>query len=72
MSGARHGACVMAGGERTTYAVVEPLLMHLAANDHAALYVGGPGSGHFAKLIDSARGSSSTSRRCSTTGSTAR
>jgi 6-phosphogluconate dehydrogenase len=54
MSGARHGACFMAGGERDAYAVVEPLLMHLAADDHAALHVGGPGSGHFAKLIHNA------------------
>ena len=54
VSGARHGACFMAGGEREAYAVVQPLLMQLAADDHAVLHAGGPGSGHFAKLIHNA------------------
>jgi 6-phosphogluconate dehydrogenase len=54
VSGARNGACFMVGGEREAYTVVEPLLMHLAADAHAVLYVGGPGSGHFTKLIHNA------------------
>jgi 6-phosphogluconate dehydrogenase len=52
--GARHGACFMAGGEGDAFAVVEPLLRDLAFDAHATLYVGGPGSGHFAKLIHNA------------------
>ena len=54
ISGARHGACFMAGGDADSYALVEPLLKDLAFDDHAALYVGEPGSGHFAKLIHNA------------------
>jgi 6-phosphogluconate dehydrogenase len=52
--GARRGACFMAGGDADGYALVEPLLNDLAFDDHAALYVGEPGSGHFAKLIHNA------------------
>jgi 6-phosphogluconate dehydrogenase len=52
--GARHGACFMAGGDASGYALVEPLLKDLAFDDHAALYIGEPGSGHFAKLIHNA------------------
>ena len=52
--GARHGACFMAGGDADGYALVEPLLNDLAFDAHAALYVGEPGSGHFAKLIHNA------------------
>jgi 6-phosphogluconate dehydrogenase len=52
--GARHGACFMAGGDADGYALVEPLLRDLAFDDHAVLFVGEPGSGHFAKLIHNA------------------
>src|ERR671917_532773 len=52
--GARHGACFMAGGDADGYARVEPLLRDLAFDDHAVLFVGEPGSGHFAKLIHNA------------------
>jgi 6-phosphogluconate dehydrogenase len=52
--GARHGACFMAGGDAESYALVEPLLIDLAFDDHAVLYVGEPGSGHFAKIIHNA------------------
>jgi 6-phosphogluconate dehydrogenase len=54
LSGARHGACFMAGGDRDGYALVEPLLHDLAFDDRATLFVGEPGSGHFAKLIHNA------------------
>jgi 6-phosphogluconate dehydrogenase len=52
--GARHGACFMAGGERAGYALVEPLLKDLAFDDRATTLTGGPGAGHFAKLIHNA------------------
>jgi 6-phosphogluconate dehydrogenase len=52
--GARQGACFMAGGDADGYALVSPLLSDLAFDDDAVLYVGEPGSGHFAKLIHNA------------------
>jgi 6-phosphogluconate dehydrogenase len=52
--GARHGACFMAGGDADDYALVEPLLRDLAFDDQAVLLVGGPGAGHFSKLIHNA------------------
>jgi 6-phosphogluconate dehydrogenase len=52
--GARHGACFMTGGDRDAYALVEPLLRDLAFDERGALFVGPPGSGHFAKLIHNA------------------
>jgi 6-phosphogluconate dehydrogenase len=52
--GARCGACFMAGGDADGYALVEPLLKDLAFDNRATLYVGEPGSGHFAKLIHNA------------------
>jgi 6-phosphogluconate dehydrogenase len=54
VSGARHGACFMAGGERDAYAVVEPLLKDLAFDDRGTILAGGPGSGHFVKLVHNA------------------
>jgi 6-phosphogluconate dehydrogenase len=52
--GARHGACFMAGGDSEGYALIEPLLRDLAFDERATLYVGPPGSGHFAKLVHNA------------------
>jgi len=50
VTGARDGACFMVGGERTAVAKVEPLLRTLAvANGY--VHAGGPGAGHFAKLV---------------------
>ncbi|MEA2401266.1 MAG: 6-phosphogluconate dehydrogenase [Thermoleophilaceae bacterium] len=54
LRGARHGACFMAGGDRDAYALVEPVLRDLAVDERATLFVGEPGSGHFAKLIHNA------------------
>ena len=44
----------MAGGDAEGYALVEPLLHDLAFDDHAVLFAGEPGSGHFSKLIHNA------------------
>jgi 6-phosphogluconate dehydrogenase len=52
--GARHGACFMAGGEPDAYRRVEPLLRDLAFDDRGVLLAGGPGSGHFVKLVHNA------------------
>jgi 6-phosphogluconate dehydrogenase len=54
LRGARHGACFMAGGDRDGYALIEPLLTDLAFDERGALFVGPPGSGHFAKLVHNA------------------
>jgi 6-phosphogluconate dehydrogenase len=54
LRGARHGACFMAGGERDAYDRVRPLLLDLASDEEAALFVGPPGAGHFVKLIHNA------------------
>jgi 6-phosphogluconate dehydrogenase len=54
ISGARHGACFMAGGDPEAYRVIEPLLDDLAFDRDGVLFVGAPGSGHFVKLIHNA------------------
>ncbi|TVP84935.1 MAG: decarboxylating 6-phosphogluconate dehydrogenase [Acholeplasmataceae bacterium] len=48
--GARHGACLMAGGERDVVAYVEPVFRDVAIENGYA-YVGRPGSGHFVKMV---------------------
>jgi 6-phosphogluconate dehydrogenase len=53
VSGARNGACFMAGGDRDSYEVVEPILRDLAVDEGAA-FIGPPGSGHFVKLVHNA------------------
>ena len=54
VSGARNGACFMAGGDEDAYRVVEPLLKDLAVDELGTVFVGAPGSGHFVKLIHNA------------------
>jgi 6-phosphogluconate dehydrogenase len=48
--GAREGACIMVGGEDEPVAMIEPLLRKLAVPE-GYLHVGGPGAGHFVKLV---------------------
>jgi 6-phosphogluconate dehydrogenase len=52
--GARHGACFMTGGDPAAYTLVEPLLKELAFDERGTILAGGPGAGHFAKLIHNA------------------
>jgi 6-phosphogluconate dehydrogenase len=48
--GLKIGYCVMAGGEKADFDHIEPLLKDLApANGY--LYCGGPGAGHFVKMV---------------------
>lgn len=54
ISGARHGACFMAGGDRNDYEVIALLLQDLAVDPAGAVFVGEPGSGHFVKLVHNA------------------
>ena len=50
INGARHGACFMAGGEPAAVASVEPIMRALAVPD-GYVHAGGPGAGHFTKLV---------------------
>lgn len=50
VEGARHGACFMVGGKPEAARLCEPILKTLAVED-GYLYCGGPGSGHFVKLV---------------------
>jgi len=50
ISGARHGACFMVGGERDAVERVEPMLIELAV-DGGYVHAGPPGAGHFTKLV---------------------
>jgi 6-phosphogluconate dehydrogenase len=50
LDGARHGACIMVGGEKAAYDVVEPLLKDLCVEQGYG-YMGRSGSGHFAKMV---------------------
>jgi 6-phosphogluconate dehydrogenase len=49
-AGAREGACFMAGGEDASVSGVEPLLAKLAI-EGGYVHAGGPGAGHFVKLV---------------------
>jgi 6-phosphogluconate dehydrogenase len=50
LPGAREGACFMVGGEPEAVARVEPLLRALAVPG-GFVHCGGPGTGHFVKLV---------------------
>jgi 6-phosphogluconate dehydrogenase len=50
VAGARSGACFMAGGESDAVCIVEPLFRDLAVKSGWVL-AGGPGAGHFVKLV---------------------
>ncbi|MFW5838560.1 MAG: phosphogluconate dehydrogenase (NAD(+)-dependent, decarboxylating) [Bacillota bacterium] len=49
-AGARYGACLMIGGDKSAYEYVEPLFKSVAQDDGYA-YMGKSGSGHFVKMI---------------------
>jgi 6-phosphogluconate dehydrogenase len=50
IEGARHGACIMVGGEKAAYNALEPLLKALCVENGYG-YMGRSGSGHFAKMV---------------------
>ena len=50
LEGARHGACIMVGGEKAAYDLIEPLLRELCVEKGYG-YMGRSGSGHFAKMV---------------------
>jgi 6-phosphogluconate dehydrogenase len=50
LEGALQGACVMVGGQRAAYDLIEPLLKDLCVEKGYG-YMGSSGSGHFAKMV---------------------
>ena len=50
LEGARQGACMMVGGDKRAYDLVEPLLKHMCVENGYG-YMGRSGSGHFAKMV---------------------
>lgn len=50
ISGARHGACFMAGGEPEAIGRIEPIVKQLSV-DGGYVHAGPPGAGHFVKLV---------------------
>ncbi len=48
--GARNGACTMIGGEEAAYESCRPLFGAVSVPG-GSLYVGGPGAGHFVKMV---------------------
>jgi len=54
VEGAHRGACFMAGGNSDAFALVAPILRDLAVDDQSVLLAGGPGAGHFIKLVHNA------------------
>jgi 6-phosphogluconate dehydrogenase len=45
------GYCLMVGGERSAFDLIEPMLKTLAPPGHGYEYCGGHGSGHFVKMV---------------------
>ncbi len=54
VSGARHGACFMVGGDPGAFARVLALLRALASSDEAVFFAGPSGAGHLVKLVHNA------------------
>ena len=54
LPGALHGACFMVGGDKDGFEVVKPLLTRLAVDPAGVFFAGGPGSGHFVKIVHNA------------------
>ncbi len=52
--GARYGPCIMPGGDREAYTLIEPLLQAIAAKvdgEPCVAYIGPDGAGHFVKMV---------------------
>ena len=45
------GYCMMAGGDRSAFEHIEPILRTLAPEGHGYDYMGSAGSGHFVKMV---------------------
>jgi 6-phosphogluconate dehydrogenase len=51
MGGARHGACLMIGGDRESFDYIKNVFTDLAGGPEAFAYLGGSGSGHYVKMV---------------------
>ncbi len=50
MEGARHGACMMIGGDESVFKTIEPIFQDINV-EKGYLYTGAVGSGHFLKMV---------------------
>lgn len=50
INGARHGACLMFGGDKETFDYLEPVLKDISVKEGYG-YMGTSGSGHFVKMV---------------------
>ncbi|MDN6159764.1 MAG: decarboxylating 6-phosphogluconate dehydrogenase [Tetragenococcus koreensis] len=50
IEGARYGACLMIGGDKTTFNIMEPFFKSLAC-ENGCIYAGETGSGHYLKMV---------------------
>lgn len=50
ISGARNGACMMAGGDKDAYQTIEPLITSVCVTEGCG-YMGPSGAGHFIKMV---------------------
>ncbi len=50
LEGARHGACMMVGGDREAFTTLTPLFRDMCVSGGYG-YMGGSGAGHFAKMV---------------------
>ncbi|MBO0959835.1 decarboxylating 6-phosphogluconate dehydrogenase [Neobacillus sp. MM2021_6] len=50
MAGAREGACMMIGGDKSVFDYIEPIFRDISV-DNGYLYAGQSGSGHFLKMV---------------------
>ncbi|WML38386.1 decarboxylating 6-phosphogluconate dehydrogenase [Neobacillus sp. OS1-2] len=50
MAGAREGACMMIGGDKSVFDHIEPIFRDISV-DNGYLYAGQSGSGHFLKMV---------------------
>ncbi|MBN1279090.1 MAG: NADP-dependent phosphogluconate dehydrogenase, partial [Chlorobiaceae bacterium] len=50
LEGARHGACIMVGGDPDGFAVIEPLLQDMCVPDGYG-HMGPSGAGHYVKMV---------------------
>lgn len=51
MSGARHGACLMIGGDRESFEYLKEVFADLAMSEKAFAYLGSSGAGHYVKMV---------------------
>jgi 6-phosphogluconate dehydrogenase len=54
LEGARHGPCLMVGGDEDAFQIAEPLFRLLTQNGGGYAHVGPAGAGHFVKMVHNA------------------